>query len=375
MKKYIFGITVSIMAVFVFIALLPLQASVSNNESLKLPAKATAAIDVEIPKAFGEKVSSLQLSLEVTNADGTQADADVLKEIEKLSFSPDEAVASKAKICEGRYHKDTGILDIYIAGTEPLFSENAALAVGTVNAVFQNDKNADIYVKVTDESLKVVKGIILKTITDEPDAVRIQVAGLPVEPEESLEPPVSQSPEQSEKPEDPVQSQKPENSPLPEAPDETQAPENPDHTQVPGDPDVPQDPTKPVLDSSKLQAALEVAATLKEADYTPDSFALLKKAVEDSKNVLNNPNATQEELDQAADAIYNAIGMLVYTSSTSVQTNANNNPAVKSSNQEVKAALTGDNSPIGIYVAVLLVSIGVIAVVIAGKRRQDGSQH
>lgn len=336
MKKYILAIALSIMAVFIFIALPPLQASVSKGKSLKLPAKATAAIDVEIPKAFGEKVSSLQLSLEITNEDGTQADADVLKEIETLSFSPSEDISSKAKICEERYHKDTGTLDIYIAGTEPLFSENEALAVGTVNAVFQNDKNADIYVKVTDDSLKVVKGIILKTITDEPDAVRINVEGMPSDSEQ---------------------------------------PENPDQTQTPDDSNVTQDPSGTILDTSRLDAALEVAATLNESDYTADSFALLKKAVEEGKAVLNNPNATQEELDQAADAIYNAIGMLVFTSGTSANISPNDNPAVKSSDQEANAAFTGDASPIIFYVAMLVVSIGVIAVVIMGKRRQNSSRQ
>lgn len=369
MKKYILAITLSVMAVFIFIALPPLQASVSKGKTQKLPAKATAAIDVEIPKAFGEKVSSLQLSLEITNPDGTHADADILKGIETLSFTPNEAVSSKAKICEERYHKDTGTLDIYIAGTEPLFSENAALPVGTVKAVLQSDKDADIYVKVSEESLKVVKGIMLKTITDEPEAVRISIAGGPLEPEQSAEPSgsanpeASTNPEQSETPGGTRQSSEPESSKLPDSSGQTQNPANPD---------IPQEPSQPGLDASKLQAALEVAATLKETDYTADSFALLKKAVEEGKAVLNHPNASQEELDQAADAIYNAIGMLVFTSDTSANTSPNNNPSVKSSGQEADAALTGDNSPVGLYI-VIVVCAGLI-VVIMGKKRQGRFQ-
>lgn len=119
MKKNSLGI---IMAVFIFIAMLPQQALAADNENpLKLQAGQSALVEAELSQANGEKISSLQLSLEVTSQDGTSGNANVLEKIENLSFSPDASITSKAKICEQRYHKNTGVLDIYIAGTQPLF--------------------------------------------------------------------------------------------------------------------------------------------------------------------------------------------------------------------------------------------------------------
>ena len=73
MKKYIAGI---IMAVFAFIAMLPLQASAAQKGRVCLEVKENnmAEVSVIVPEAAGERVSSLQLGLQITDQDGNSVD-------------------------------------------------------------------------------------------------------------------------------------------------------------------------------------------------------------------------------------------------------------------------------------------------------------
>lgn len=323
MKKNSLGI---IMAVFIFIAMLPQQALAADNENpLKLQAGQSALVEAELSQANGEKISSLQLSLEVTSQDGTSGNASVLEKIENLSFSPDASITSKAKICEQCYHKNTGVLDIYIAGTQPLFSAEDKLTVGTVTATGKDGNGVDVYIKMVTDSFKVVRGNALQTIVEDEATVRIAVAQ-------------EEKPTQPEEPEKPTQPQEPE-TPNPEA---------------------------PTIDKTQLNEALDIAAGFAESDYTADSFALLKAAIEKAKNVMSNSDATKEEIESVTEELLNVIGSLVPASKNNVDNNSQANGS--NQNQNSTSAQTGDWNAIWVFVAMTVFSLAVIVMLVAWKK-------
>ncbi len=329
MKKNSLGI---IMAVFIFIAMLPQQALAADNETpLRLQAGQSALVEAELSQASGEKISSLQISLEVTSQDGTSGNTNVLEKIENLSFSPDETIASKAKICEHRYHKNTGVLDIYIAGTQPLFSAEDKLTVGKVTATGKDGNGVDVYIKMVTDSFKVVRGNDLQTIMEDEATVRIAVAA------------------EEEKPTQPEE---------PEKPTTPQEPETPN-------------PEDPIIDKTQLNEALDIAAEFVESDYTADSFALLKAAIEKAKAVMNDSNATKEEIEAVTEELLNVIGSLEPVSKNSVDNNSQVNG--NNQNQSSTSAQTGDWSAIWVFVAMTVCSLSVIVMLVGWKKYRKQS--
>ncbi|WP_170226668.1 FIVAR domain-containing protein, partial [Cerasibacillus quisquiliarum] len=65
------------------------------------------------------------------------------------------------------------------------------------------------------------------------------------------------------------------------------------------DPDPEPEPEDPVVDKSELEALVDAAQGFDADDYTEESFAALTAALEDAQAVLNNEDATQEEVDVA----------------------------------------------------------------------------
>lgn len=321
MKKYILGI---IMAVFIFIAILPQRAwAADDNTPVRLSNGETALIEAELSQGNEEKVSSIQFSIELTDKDGNSVSSDILNSIESLTFLPNQDITAKAKVCEQRYHNDKGTLDIYIAGTEPLFEENNKLIAGTIAVAYTGEEKTDVYIKAADDSFKAVKGNNLETVTGNESAVRIVTGQQPVNPE-------------------------------------PQEPENPNN------PENPQEPTGPVIDKSGLYSALEIAAGLNESDYTPESFEILKKAVEAGKKVMNDDNATSEEVEASTDEILNAIGTLVPKATTS----ADNNTSSSVQKKEGGSAKTGDWTSVRVCIIMVIISLTVIAGIVILKKYQ-----
>ena len=64
------------------------------------------------------------------------------------------------------------------------------------------------------------------------------------------------------------------------------------------------------VDTSALEKAIAKAEELKEEDYTEESWAALEEAKEAAEDVLKDPTATQEEVDEAAAALEEAIAAL-----------------------------------------------------------------
>ena len=67
----------------------------------------------------------------------------------------------------------------------------------------------------------------------------------------------------------------------------------------------------PQVDKTALQAAIDAAEALNEADYTEDSWAAMTEALSAAKAVSGQEDATQEQVDQARVALQNAVDGLV----------------------------------------------------------------
>ncbi len=331
MKKYLSGIIIAVLA---GIAILPLQVFAAEDGEIRLNAEKKNGVEVSvmIPEAAGEKISSLQLGLQITDQDGNGAGADVLKQIESLSFQWNPDVQAKAKITEQRYEGEAGILRIYIAGTEQLFGDNGAdgggLALGTVTAAMASGGSAgtEIYISAAQDSFKMARGAEgIPVLAAQPDAVLLAVQETGVQ-NPGVQNPGVQKPGQT----DPGDG----------------TGENQEGTGRPG------------ADKSQLQEVLNLAAGYLEADYTSESYALLKKAVKAGQAVLDDVNASQEEVDQAAEAIMNAVGSLVPAAITSVEERYGQDTLYAGQNQAVG---TGDADSWQIYAAVIFLNMSVLA--------------
>ena len=67
---------------------------------------------------------------------------------------------------------------------------------------------------------------------------------------------------------------------------------------------------EPEVDKTALQAAIDAAEALNQAEYTEESWADFASALARAKNVNNNANATQDEVDAAKAALEAAIAAL-----------------------------------------------------------------
>lgn len=94
----------------------------------------------------GEKdgINSLQFSLKVK----AKTDADVSFEFENISG---------AKVTDYRYHADENYLNIYIAGTEPLFKGTDSIVLGSVKVKDSSGKDVKADISAVEGSLKYVK--------------------------------------------------------------------------------------------------------------------------------------------------------------------------------------------------------------------------
>ena len=72
-------------------------------------------------------------------------------------------------------------------------------------------------------------------------------------------------------------------------------------------PDNPDNPVVPAEDKTKLQAKVDEAKLINKIQYTTQSCQALQAALNEAQEVLNNENATQEEVDNALEKLTTAI--------------------------------------------------------------------
>ena len=69
-------------------------------------------------------------------------------------------------------------------------------------------------------------------------------------------------------------------------------------------------PAEPDTDTSRLEEAMEDAASRKEKDYSAKTWSALQTALKAARSALEDKNATQDEIDAATQALNAAIGAL-----------------------------------------------------------------
>lgn len=286
--------------------LMPMSLSVSAAESneIKLEASGSeASLELYFPQAAAEDIASMQVSVSV------RADSDSVD----LEFIPDSGLS--AKIVESRYQRETGRLNIYIAGTEPLFSASGFTKVGKVKVSTSGSNAASASVSVVEDSVKFVRsGELVSPDADYPASVTVTALGqsspgtsnpaypnyptgnyfpnIPVLPAESIDETQKTVPEAED--------------------DETLLDAGAggayDDSALEDRDTVGENMNPP--DTSALLDALSRADDYRRTDYTENSYDDLKKAADRANEVVSDPYASQDEIDEALLDIENAIGML-----------------------------------------------------------------
>ena len=117
-----------------------------------------------------------------------------------------------------------------------------------------------------------------------------------------------------------------------------------------------------IPDKSLLEDLINQANGLNKANYTKATFDGLTKALNEAKAVYENPNATQEEVDNAKDILAKAIaGLQTVTTDNTVSTPVNNGDTTTS----VK---TGDESLAGMFATIALLSVAGYTVL---RKKED----
>ncbi|MBS5587268.1 MAG: FIVAR domain-containing protein, partial [[Clostridium] spiroforme] len=92
------------------------------------------------------------------------------------------------------------------------------------------------------------------------------------------------------------------------------------------------------------------AEGLESANYTKATFDGLTKALNEAKAVFANPNAIQEEVDNAKDVLAKALaGLQPVTADNTVKT-----PVI---NGDITSVKTGDESLTGMFATIALLSV------------------
>lgn len=336
MKKFVLAAVISA-CIFV----LPMQAYAAQEEEQKIEFQQNEnQIEVKVTSAAAarEEISSLQLSLQVVSVN----DADI-------QFMPNKDLP--AKIVDSRYHKDTGTLNIYVAGGESLFKDGGSASLGSVVI---GSGNTEVTVSAVEGSLKYVKGTNL--VAQEKDVVYPEAVNYPIRNDNP--PPGGNDGDDTPG----SGTENPGGSGTGDGSGNTGGsgtgngsgnsggsgtgsgsgntggfgtgsgsgssggvnsgngfgttsgrPQGNRNTASRGNgsgTDENEDSALSVNDETKLRDTLARAAEFRAEDYTEESFQLLQDAIAKAEALLEAPDVTQEQLDEAQLVIENAIGML-----------------------------------------------------------------
>lgn len=276
MRKQILNM---VLTVFMLLILSPVCALAANTGD-EIQITEQGAVGIVSGHAAAEGISSLRLSLMVMPAE----------EGAKVSFAFAEGL--KAKITEYRYHEETGYLNLYLSGNAGLFEGTDPadpLTLGSLVVQDENGKTVEALVSVAADSLQYVYGTESIAEPAEVPQAPVTVKG-------------SQTPDTPEDPDDP------DDPDTPKDPDDSNKPDTPDN---PGDGENGGDASEE--DYEKLKETLENASTYPAAEYTPESYAALKAAMEEAEGILNRQDASAKELGEVLWKLQNAIGALVLT--------------------------------------------------------------
>lgn len=210
MRKYLIRIAISI---FILAALAPLRTWAAADDEIRLDEG--GLVTVVSQHAAQDGVSSLMFSLSVESGNGARAE---------FQFE-----ASKAKILEFRYDEAGKKLNVYVAGTEALFSEGTnALNIGRIRVLDANGSEVAAKVSVVADSLQYVYDTEVKTMqgVELPGTVQIGPSGQSAQPTQapSPQPPTSPQTPSAQAPTSPQAPSSPQTPTSPQTPAATPAP-------------------------------------------------------------------------------------------------------------------------------------------------------
>ncbi len=134
-------------AALIWALLLPGRVLAEGGNEVRLDE--TGTVTMILPQAGEEGISSIQFSLLIDSPDAERAEF--------------EFAAGSAKITEFRFHKEEKKLNVYIAGTEPLFAQGSdSLTIGKVIVLDGNGGSTTATVSVPVDSVQYVYGTELK---------------------------------------------------------------------------------------------------------------------------------------------------------------------------------------------------------------------
>ena len=309
MRKYLTGI---LTAALVLMAVLPLKVSAGGQDALYLEAEGEGVkVRLALPGADGQMLSSLQLTLKVTSDTAERLEA---------AFQFEEALTGKTKVCEARYQAESGTLNLYIAGREPLFARGEeTLTLGRVVA-----EGGSFTVEAEEDALTLAEGSSKRTakLGQLPAAV---LAGDQREPG-----------------------------------DGTETKEHGEGEETPS--------VQPPAGDENLQQSVNAAKGYVKKNYTKESYAALEEAVKNAEGVLGNLNASQEERDEALKSLQNAAGALEDQTLTSTELMNSQN----GSSQEEE--LFKEPAPVVLYVMIAVLILVIAGITVYGiyyKRKEE----
>lgn len=122
------------------------------------------------------------------------------------------------------------------------------------------------------------------------------------------------------------------------------------------------------VDKTELENAVNDASKIDSTDYTADSFSKLQDALVAAKTVLNNKNASQDEVNNALNALKSAKDQLEKKSVVVTPSKDNNKTQTTNKNNAVK---TGDNTQLAaLSVAATIAAVAGATIMIKTKKKE-----
>ena len=122
------------------------------------------------------------------------------------------------------------------------------------------------------------------------------------------------------------------------------------------------------VDKTELENAVNDASKIDSTDYTADSFSKLQDALIAAKTVLNNKNASQDEVNNALNALKSAKDQLEKKSVVVTPSKDNNKTQTTNKNNAVK---TGDNTQLAaLSVAATVAAVAGATIMIKTKKKE-----
>lgn len=384
-KPEAFGLIAFITALMLCVMSVTVSAAEAGTIELKANGS-EALLIMDFPQAAAEEIASMQLSLSISMTGASSSSGS------DIEFTFDSGLSSK--IVEARYHSDTGLLNIYLSGTEALFQKNSPLTVGKV---ILSGNNASASVSVVRSSIKFVRGGELISPSDVryPQAVTLSVGGetssstgsAPSSSSSSSAPdsaPPSGSGSSSSNSAPPSGSGSSSSDSAPSSGSSSSSSTGSVPEQSAPESGVPNGTGNvgPV-DKSSLLSALSIAESYKQSDYTESSYNALVKVMNKAQSVLSDNNATQNDIDSVLLELENSIAMLVpkngappESDSSDSSDNGNNSKDNSkgsdslSSTESSENVSGGNNALIWVIIAVMAALIGaIVTIIIVLKRR------